>query len=93
MGEDILDQLYYGKIVPWENQNDKAPEMIPISEQINSYIELLKKQLDDAGKSLLEQLLDNCADLEGKMVCEGFKDGFRLGVQLVIAGLGGDNKP
>lgn len=93
MGQDILNQLYYGKIVPWENRNDKTPEMEPLSEQVDKDIERLEKLLDDAGKKVLEKLLDNSAELERQMVCEGFKDGFRLGVQLLTAGMGSGNKP
>lgn len=92
MGQDILNRLYYGKIVPWENRNDKTPEMEPFSEQVDKDIERLEKLLDDEGKKVLERLLDNSAELERQMVCEGFKDGFRLGVQLVAAGMGGSNK-
>lgn len=93
MGQDILNQLYYGKIVPWENRNDKTPEMEPLSERVDKDIERLEKLLDDEGKKVLERLLDNSAELERQMVCEGFKDGFRLGVQLLTAGMGSGNKP
>lgn len=79
MEQDILNQLYYGKIVPWENQNDKTPEMEAVSEQIDRDIESLEKLLDGEGKKILERLLDNSAELERRLVCEGFKDGFRLG--------------
>lgn len=93
MEQDILNQLYYGKIVPWENRNDKTPEMEPLGEQVDQDIERLEKLLDDEGKKILERFLDNSAELERQMVCEGFKDGFRLGVQLVTAGMGSGNKP
>lgn len=88
-----MNALYYGHIVPWENRNDKTPEMEPYSEQADADIEALQKILDDAGKQILERLLDNSAELERLMICEGFRDGFRLGVQLVIAGLGSGNQP
>lgn len=93
MEQDILNQLYYGKIVPWENQNDKTPEMEAVSEQIDQDIESLKKLLDSKEKTILERLLDNSAELERWLVCEGFKDGFRLGVQLTAAGLEGGKQP
>ena len=93
MEQDILNALYYGHIVPWENCNDKTPEMESYSEQADADIEALQQILDDAGKQILERLLDNSAELERLLVCEGFKDGFRLGVQLVIAGLGSGNQP
>lgn len=88
MEQDILNQLYYGKIVPWENQNDKTPEMEALSEQVHRDIESLEKLLDGEGKRILERLLDNSAELERWLVCEGFKDGFRLGVQLTAARTG-----
>lgn len=93
MEQDILDQLYYGRIVPWENKDGRTPEMEPFSDQADKDIQCLETLLDDEGKKVLERLLDNSAELERLMVCEGFKDGFRLGVQLVIAGLGSGNKP
>lgn len=93
MEQDILDQLYYGKIVPWENQNDKTPEMEALSEQAHRDIKSLEKLLDGEGTKILERLLDNSAELERHMVCEGFKDGFRLGVQLTAAGLEGGKQP
>lgn len=93
MEQDILDELYYGHIVPWENQNDKTPEMESFSEQVDQDIECLEKLLDAKGRMVLERLLDNSAELERLQVCEGFKDGFRLGVQLVTAGMGGSKKP
>ena len=93
MEQDILNELYYGKIVPWENQNDRTPAMEPFSEQVDQDIIHLEGLLDEEGKKVLERLLDNSAELERQMVCEGFKDGFRLGVQLVTAAVGGKKQP
>lgn len=67
--------------------------MGPLGEQVDQDIERLEKLLDDEGKKVLERLLDNSAELERQMVCEGFKDGFRLGVQLLTAGMGSGNEP
>lgn len=92
MEQDILNELYYGHIVPWENRNDKTPEMESFSEQVDQDIECLEKLLDAEGRMVLERLLDNSAELERLQVCEGFKDGFRLGVQLVTAGMGSNKK-
>lgn len=93
MEQEILNQLYYGEIVPWENRNDKTPEMVLLSDQVDADIKVLDQLLDDTGKQILERLLDNSAELERKMICEGFKDGFRLGVQLTAAGMGSKKEP
>ena len=48
--------------------------------------------LDEDGKKILERLMDNRSELESQQILEGFKDGFRLGVQLTAAGLENKNK-
>lgn len=93
MSKDILNELYYGHIVPWENQNGRTPEMEPFSDQADKDIEHLKERLDDEGKKVLERLLDNSAELERLLVCEGFKDGFRLGAQIMLATMDSGKKP
>lgn len=93
MEQDILNELYYGRIVPWENGNDQTPELRPVKEQVSADIEHLKELLNEESNQILERLLDNTAELETHMVCEGFKDGFRLGVQLTAAGLAGKKQP
>ena len=92
MDQDILEQLYFGRIVPWENRNDKAPEMEQCSEQVYRDTEHLTQLLDEDGKKILERLMDNRSELESHQILEGFKDGFRLGVQLTAAGFGNKNK-
>lgn len=85
MERDILDQLYYGKIVPWENNNGSSPEMQEVRDQIDEDIGALRAMLSDEGKAVFERLLRNRAALEDRIVCEGFKDGFRLGSKLIFA--------
>ena len=43
MEQDILDRLYYGKIVPWENRRGNTPEMDSLSGQVDQDIQWLKK--------------------------------------------------
>lgn len=49
MEQDILKQIYFGEIVPWENRNDRTPEMAEIADRIDGEIERLKGLLDDEG--------------------------------------------
>ena len=93
MEQDILDRLYYGKIVPWENRRGNTPEMDSLSGQVDQDIQWLKKVLGDEERNVLGRLLENASELERLQVCEGFKDGFRLGSQLVVAGLGSEKQP
>ena len=93
MEQDILKQLYFGEIVPWENRNDRTPEMAELAERIDGETERLDGLLDAEGKALLEKLLDDVSDLECRAICEGFKDGFRLGAQITAASMEGLEKP
>ena len=49
MEQDILEQLYFGRIVPWENRNDKTPAMEQCSEQVYRDTEHLTQLLDEDG--------------------------------------------
>lgn len=91
MEEDIIDQLYVGRIVPWERQVERSSEIEQYSDQVCEDIEYLQKQLDEVGKNVLERLLDNNSEVERFQIKESFKYGFRLGMQLVVAGLDGKN--
>ena len=44
MEQDILEQLYFGRIVPWENRNDKTPEIEQCSEQVYQDMEDVYKR-------------------------------------------------
>ena len=46
--------------------------------------------LPQEGVELLTRLLGDCSDLESRAVCEGFKDGYRLGTKLTAAAFCGD---
>lgn len=87
MEEDIIDQLYFGRIVPWERQVEKPLEIEKYSDQVCEDIEYLRKLLDENGRKVLERLLDNGSEIELFQIKESFKDGFRLGMQLTAAGL------
>ena len=88
MEGNILEQMYYGKIVPCENRKDHTPEREPFRNQIDTDTEFLKTQLDESGRKILERILDNSAELEQQAAAEGFKEGVRFGMQLMAAGFG-----
>ena len=84
MSESILDRLYYGRIVPWENQNDVTPQMQEVKSRIDAAFRSLTEQLSNEGIHLLETLMSDRSDLESLALCEAFKDGFRLGAEFAL---------
>jgi uncharacterized membrane-anchored protein len=90
--EDILDRLYFGDIIPWENHTT-TPDMRAINDEINATIQELKAMISPEAKAKLQQLVNDCSDLESLAVKESFKDGYRLGVKLTSAVLCDDRTP
>ena len=82
MEQDILEQLYFGRIVPWENRNDKTPEMEQCSEQVYQDVERLTQLLDEDGKKILERLMDNRSELESRQILEALRMGSGWGFSL-----------
>ena len=90
MEQDILTQLYFGKITPWEKRSGIDPEMDDLRDRIDAEAKVLESMLSQEGGELLAQLLRDCSDLEAHAVCDGFKDGYRLGAKLTAAAFCGD---
>ena len=90
MEQDILTQLYFGKITPWEKRSGTDPEMDALRDRIDAETKALESMLPQEGVELLTRLLSDCSDLEARAVCEGFKDGYRLGTKLTAAAFCGD---
>ena len=85
MPNDILEDLFYGKINPWEDCPGHIEELRSLNQKMSQLSEILEKQLDKEPRSLLDQSLSNRADMEALLSCDSFKTGFRLGVQIMMA--------
>ena len=85
MPNDILEDLFYGKINPWENRPSNMEEFHLLNQKMSRLSDALDEQLDDETKALLDQYLSNRADMEALLSCDSFKTGFRLGVQIMMA--------
>lgn len=94
MGKDnILEDFYFGKIIPWEIQHPASPELLELRTLLESEVQQLNELLPEAGRKLLEALLSDRAAMECYAVSNGFQDGFRLGARLTAAALYGDKTP
>ena len=80
MEEDIIDHLYFWRIVPREKQVEKSPEIKQYGDQVCKDIEYLKELLDEDARKVLEHLMDNGSETEHFQIKEDFKDGFPLGM-------------
>lgn len=84
MAKDILEQLFYGEIVPWENSPDSTEELKQLNQKLAQLSETLDERLDDETKALLDQYLSDRADMVSIFCCDSFKMGFRIGAQFIL---------
>ena len=92
MEQNILDQLYFGKITPWESHTI-TPAMQTVRERINEWTQSLDGMITTEAKEVLRQLLSACSDHEALAVQESYKEGYRLGAQLTAAAFCDEKKP
>lgn len=90
MADNILDDLFYGKIDPWEDRPTNIEEFRQLNQKMGRLSDVLESRLSDDTKELLDQYISIRADMEMLLASESFKNGFRLGMKLLMAVL---NKP
>lgn len=79
MPNDILEDLFYGRLAPWEEvpQDDDAV-MNLIHRQAEASAKL-HQFLGETDRQLLAQFTDLRSELELRLYCYYFKKGFRMG--------------
>ena len=71
-----------------------TPEMDSLSGQVDQDIQWLRRTLGDKEKEVLGHLLENASDLERlARSARDLRMDSGLGIQLVVAGLGGEKQP
>lgn len=92
MRNDILKQLYWGNLVPWEFRPDDS-ELAELSGKIDADITALKSGLSEEEREILERLLSNLSTLESKQICQGYVNGFKHGSLMMLEVLSPDKQP
>ena len=85
MPDDVLEDLFFGKIDPWENRPSNMEEFHLLNQKTSRLSDALDELLDDEAKSLLDQYLSSRASMETLLSCDSFKTGFQLGAQIMMA--------
>lgn len=90
---DILDEFYFGNIIPHEHSLRNNAEYKKALAALQRRVEQLDAQLSAEGKESLEKLLDANADMASVTEAENFKLGFRLGVHMMCSCFFGETMP
>lgn len=91
MAEDILEELFYGKIDPWEDGPHDKKTGRRLNHEMAELWSKIEKKADPETLELLEQYLVRRSDMSMLLQCDCFKTGFRLGVKLLLAALPEDD--
>lgn len=80
---DIIEELYFGNIQPYEKPFEKTRESKKAVEICLKYGDKLRDMLSGEAREMFSQLLDAHNALLTAAGMENFKHGFRLGVKLM----------
>ena len=80
---DTIRELFYGNIHPFERDVSKDSEGDRLNQLINRHTVTLKATLNDREIQILEKLKDALSEQRSLCECEGFVNGFSLGVRLM----------
>ena len=81
---NTIQDLYYGRISPYEMSISTAPEYQKLKALADRNEDLLKETLSDEQKELLEKLTECITDISSISERDMFIAGFRLGMKLMI---------
>jgi len=80
---DTIRELFYGNIHPYERDIQKDSECDKLNKLIIRHDATLKAMLTEQEAEILEKLKDALTEQSSLSECEGFVNGFRLGVRLI----------
>ena len=86
---DTIKELFYGNIHPFERDVPKDSEGDKLAKLTIRHENALKATLNESEAELLEKYKDAMTELSCLSECEGFINGFRLGVRLMAESLYG----
>ena len=81
MATDILDELFYGRLSPWEEIPKDDPTITQLIHQQAELRAQLEEITQESQKGLLAQYMSARADLESLLYCHYFKMGFLMGAK------------
>lgn len=86
---DILSDLYHGELRPNEHDYPADSDVGILLESFAQNEKWLGEQLGGKAKECLLELINIHDELVGTMTYDSFRDGFILGVRLVMAAVNG----
>ena len=86
---DTIKELFYGNIHPFERDVPKDSEGDKLAKLTIRHENALRATLNESEVEILEKYKDAMTELSCLSECEGFINGFRLGVRLMAESIYG----
>ena len=80
---DTIRELFYGNIHPYERDIPKDSECDKLNKLIIRHDAAIKATLNEQETETLKKLKDALTEQSSLCECEGFVNGFRLGVRIM----------
>lgn len=80
----IIEDLYYGRISPYEMSISATPEYQKLKALADRNEDSLRESLSDEQREMLEKLIETVTDISSISERDMFINGFRLGIKLMI---------
>jgi hypothetical protein len=87
--KSILEELYYGRIHPFERIVPQDPEYHSLNRKISGIRQTWREKLPAEDYRALEEFLDLYCDSSVLEACASFGYGFKLGALIMLEVLGG----
>ena len=88
---ETLENFYYGRINPCEQQMRANVNLLRVSSKITQCEEQLTERLDEAGLAILAEMADAHQEISSVTAVENFILGFRLGARMMVECLDEDD--
>ena len=83
MPNDILDDLFYGQLAPWEEVPKDDEAVMNLMHRQAEASAKLDQSLGEADRQLLTRFTDLRSELELRLYCYYFKRGFCMGAAFI----------
>ena len=78
-----LKDFYYGNLTPGDQDMAPNSELKRATDRVARFENQLTEQLDEAGRAVLEKLIESQQEIDSITARENFILGFRLGVRMM----------
>ena len=93
MKHDVIEQLYHGGICPSEKTFERNSQYAEAMQRLTDAESYLRSILDREDREAFDTLTAAQREIDSITAMESFRDGFRLGVQLILASCGDNETP